>query len=132
MLTYSRGAAPNATPRRVTGQYLARAHLSRKQRAQLAADLSNGTLEIVPLTTRQAAMVAGVPERDVTRAWRAKRINGHANGNGHESLARHIARSSAAERLEAARTVGPAEIWDTFIVPACSEEQAATGANPKA
>src|SRR5262249_44255158 len=83
VLTYSRGAAPNATPRRITGQYLAHAHLSQKQRAKLAADLSNGTLEVVPLTTRQAAMVARVPVLDVTPARRdSKPGNGQSNGRG--------------------------------------------------
>jgi hypothetical protein len=82
-------------------------------------------LEVHPLTTRQAAMVARVPVLDVTRARRdSKRANGQSNGRG-ETLAEHIARSSPAERLEAARSVGVAVIWDTMVAPACGEEQVA-------
>src|SRR5262245_31607039 len=74
-----------ATPRRVTGQYLARAHLNRRQRARLAADLANGTAAIFPLTLRQAADLARVPVLDVSRARRNGKprvinINGRSNG----------------------------------------------------
>jgi hypothetical protein len=108
---------------RVTGQYLARAHLDRQQRAKLAAALANGTTTVFPLTATQSAAMARVSVADVTKVRR--------NGNGskprrsRESLAEHIARSSLAERLEAARIIGLDVIWDTMIAPVVSEERAA-------
>jgi hypothetical protein len=115
--------------RRLTGQYLARAHLSRPQRAELAAALAEGSAEVFPLTAKQAAMLAAVPIVAVTKARRA---NGSGSGNGHdkpkhngETLAEHIARSSLAERIEAARTVGVDTVWDSMIAPVIATERAA-------
>jgi len=122
--------SPQATsaahvPAHVTGQYLARAHLNRKQRARIAGDLANGTAAIFPLTIRQAAALARVPVLDVSRTrLNGKPRNGRTNGHA-ETLAEHIARSSAPERLDAARVIGPAELWDTMISPVVSEERAA-------
>jgi hypothetical protein len=65
---------PTSAAYRVTGQYLARAHLSRQQRAKLAAALANGTAVISPLTAQQSAAMARVPVADVTKVRR--------NGNG--------------------------------------------------
>jgi hypothetical protein len=108
----------------VTGQYLAKAHLTRRQRARLAADLANGAAELHPLTVKQAAALARVPELEVSMARRNGKPGNGGNGrNGHETLAEHIARSSAAERLAAARVIGPAEIWDSMVEPIVSEER---------
>src|SRR5262249_10924897 len=91
--------SPQATsaahvPAHVTGQYLARAHLNRKQRARIAGDLANGTAAIFPLTIRQAAALARVPVLDVSRTrLNGKPRNGRTNGHA-ETLAEHIARSS--------------------------------------
>jgi hypothetical protein len=112
-----------AIPRRVTGQYVARAHLNRKQRAWLAGELASGTAEIFPLTVKQAATLAGVPTLYVTRArhWMPR-----FNGKSHEeTLAERIKRSSPEERLAAARIIGAAELWDTMISPIVSEDRAA-------
>jgi hypothetical protein len=57
-----------------------------------------------------------------------RRLNGKpGNGrNGHaESLAQHIARSSPAERLEAARVLGIENVWDQMIAPVIAEDRAA-------
>jgi hypothetical protein len=109
----------------MTGQYLARAALTRRQRAKLAAALSKGTTVVAPLTVKQSAALARVSVADVSKARNGKHGNGRSNGHA-ESLADHIARSSPAERLAAARIVGPAELWDTMISPVISEERAAT------
>jgi hypothetical protein len=110
--------------RHITGQYLARAHLNRRQRARLAADLANGVAAIHPLTVKQAAALARVPVLDVSQARRnGKHGNGRSNGPA-ESLAQHIARSSPTERLAAARIIGPAELWDSMISPVVSEDRA--------
>jgi hypothetical protein len=114
-------------PSRITGQYLARAHLSRQQRAELAAALVDGSVEIFPPTVKQAAILAGVPAFEVSRAR-------HAKGNGHrkrsspkatETLAEHIMRSSLAERIEAARAVGVDLVWDSMVSPLIATAQAA-------
>jgi hypothetical protein len=64
--------------------------------------------------------MAKVPLKDLPRRHRPRR-----NGNDHESLAEHIARSSPAERLEAGRVVGPALVWDEMICPVLSDDRAA-------
>jgi hypothetical protein len=121
----SPSATTTATPHIVTGQYLAKAHLSRRQRAKLAADLSTGVAMISPLTVKQAAAIAGVPVLDVTKARRRNgKPNGRLNGHG-ETLAEHLARSSPVERLEAARILGIEAVWDQMISPIVSEERAA-------
>lgn len=133
MALYSNGR-PQPTsaatpPRRMTGQYLARAHLNRRQRARIAADLANGVAAIHPLTVKQAAALARVPVLDVsrTRLNGKPRVNGNGRSNGHgETLADHIARSSAAERLAAARIIGAGELWDSMISPIVSEDRASS------
>jgi hypothetical protein len=120
-------------PVRIRGQYLARCRLSRNRLAKIAADLVEGRAEVGPLTVRQAAKITRVPIADVTAARRANaNANANANGNGHhkpkhngETLAAHIARSSPAERIEAARTVGVSLIWDSMIDPVITADQTA-------
>jgi hypothetical protein len=126
MALYSNGTptptSPASPPRRVTGQYLAKAHLTKRQRAKLAADLTTGTAVINPLTVKQAAAVARVPVFNVSRARRnGKRGNGR-NGHG-ESLAEHFARCTEAERAEAARAIGIDVVWDRMISPVLAEER---------
>jgi len=122
---YTNGQAPvGKTVKTVTGQYIAKAHLTRRQRAKLAAEASKGAVNIYPLTAQQAALVARVPRLDVTVARRnGKHTKGRSNGHA-ETLAQHIARSSSAERLAAARIIGPAELWDSMISPVVSEDRA--------
>lgn len=71
---------------------------------------------------RQSAALVGVPTLDVTKARRA---NGNGNGkpsSDSETLADHIARSSPAERVAAARTVGVEALWSTMIEPIVTVE----------
>jgi hypothetical protein len=125
MSLYSNGQ-PQPTSAAITGQYLAKAHLTYRQYVKLAAALSTGAVVLSPMTIGQAAALVGVPVADVSRARR----NGKpGNGNGKptgaaESLAAHIARSSPAERVEAAQAIGLGVIWDTMISPACDEDRA--------
>jgi hypothetical protein len=116
----------NTPPRQsVTDQFLARARLSRRQRAELAAGLVDGSLSVRPLTVRQSSILVGVPTLDVTKARRANG-NGHGRpGHNSEALAEHIARSSPAERVEAVRSVGIDVVWDTMIVPVITTARAA-------
>jgi len=118
----------SASPRVITGQWLARAHLNRSERAKHAADLVDGLAEIFPLTVRQSAQLMQVPVLDVSRARQA---NGNANGNGNgngktdgETLAQHLARSSPAELQEAARVMGIDAVWDRMISPIIATQTA--------
>jgi len=86
-------------PRRVTGQYLARAHLNRRQRARLAADLANGTAAIHPLTMKQAAALARVPVLDVSRT----RLNGKPRNGATVTPKRWPSTSRAAPRPNGSR-----------------------------
>jgi hypothetical protein len=142
---------PQPTSAAITGQYLAKAHLTYRQCVKLAAALSTGAAVLSPMTIGQAAALVGVPVADVSRV---RRLNGKPPSNGHndhhhgdgratnpeanlsglldrlksgrkETLAEHISRSSPEERTAAGREVGPAVIWDTMIVPIVSEERAA-------
>jgi len=132
MALYSNGSRTPTSPahlRHITGQYLARAHLTRRQRARLAAELANGAAVLSPPTVKQAAALARVSVFDVSKARRnGKPGNGRSNGH-EETLADHIGRCSPAERLEAGRKVGPAVIWDTMISPVLAEERAAADDN---
>jgi len=123
-LSYNGPPGPSSPAHVVTGQYLAKAHLTRRQRGKLAAALSNGTAVLTPLTCKQAAAVARVRVLDVTEARRnGKPANGRSNGHA-ESLADRFARASAAERLEFARAVGAGTLWDELVSPLVSEERA--------
>jgi hypothetical protein len=131
MSLYSNGQ-PQPTSVAITGQYLAKAHLTYRQLVKLAAELTIGTAVLSPMTIGQAAALVGVPGADVSRARRRNgklRVNGngHHHGDGHrkETLAEHIARSTLEERIAAGREVGPAVLWDTMISPVVSEERAA-------
>ena len=127
MLTYLETANSTSTTkpvRPVSGQYLARAHLSRKQRAELAAALVDGSVEIFPPTAKQAAMLVAVAVVEVIRVRRNGKPKRSAPRTT-ETLAEHIARSSPAERIEAARTVGVDLVWDTMVAPVIATERTA-------
>jgi hypothetical protein len=99
-----------ATPRRVTGQYVARAHLTRRQRARLAADLANGTALIWPLTIKQAASLARVPALDVAKY--------RHNGNGKRVLYRREVGDSDIDAVIA--KLGPEKVMaalDRYTAP---------------
>jgi hypothetical protein len=122
--------SPPPTSAAVTGQYLAKAHLTYRQLVKLAAALSTGAAVLTPMTIGQSAALVGVPVADVSRA---RRRNGKPLGNGRnghaETLAEHISRSTAAERLEAARVLGIENVWDQMISPVLAEERSAAGDN---
>jgi hypothetical protein len=124
MALFNHGSPPPASAAHVTGQYLARARLTRRERAQLAAGLSTGAVAAYPLTAVQAASIMKIPLLDVVEARREgkprnKRSNGHT-----ETLAEHLTRCTPAERLEAARIVGVATVWDSMICPVINEDRA--------
>jgi hypothetical protein len=108
----------------ITGQYLARAHLTRRQRTRLAAELANGAAVLSPPTVKQAAALARVSVFDVSKARRnGKHSNRRSNGH-EETLAAHMERTSPAEWQSAARIYGVDRIWDQMIAPVIAEERA--------
>jgi hypothetical protein len=136
-------ATTTATPRIVTGQYVAKAHLNRRQRARLAADLSTGVAVISPLTGKQAAAMTGVSVLAVTEA---RKRNGHNGGNGNSAatllaalreatdaergevvrtIGKLLLHMTPTDRVDVARAVGVDWIWDHLISPVVSEERAA-------
>ena len=124
LLSHGSPQPASAAPRRVTGQYIAKAHLTRRQRARLAADLSIGTAVVGPLTVKQAAAVARVPVFNVSQARRNGRPgNGHNGHHNDESLAAHLGRASPDELVEAARKFGINRLWDELIAPVLTQER---------
>jgi hypothetical protein len=107
---YHEGSTPQDGPARcVTGSYIARNHLSARDRARLAAAIVDERVKIRNLTVRQAARLCRVSRPYVIDARRP--------APAPESLAEHFARSTPDERLECARSIGPATIWDSMIAP---------------
>jgi len=131
-------AASPATPKTINGRGFHRRRLNRVQRANLGADVLVGAVSLKP-SLEQISLIFNVPRYELSRRVKFRRefaakhpgdprFSGSAVGNGRsnghaETLADHIARSSAAERLEAARIIGPAELWDSMISPVVSEER---------
>jgi hypothetical protein len=95
--------------RQVTGQFLAKNRLNARGRARLAAGIIDEQVRIRNLTVRQAARLCRVSEPYVAAARKPPAAA--------ESLAEHFARATPNEWLEAARTIGPAKIWDSMIAP---------------
>ena len=116
MFNYN-GNSHSATPARsVTGQYLARTHMSKWGRARLAADIIAGKAEITRLTDKQIAALCGISVAYVYAARNGKKPK--------PTLADMLASASPSERVEAAARLGPAVVWDTMISPLLDQERA--------
>lgn len=106
----SRGAtSPQEATRCVSGQYVARNRLDARGRARLAANIVDERVTVRNLTVRQAARLCRVSVPLIADARRPPAKP--------ETLAEHFAHSTPAERLECARIIGPAIIWDQMIAP---------------
>jgi hypothetical protein len=93
----------------VSGQYLAKNRLNARDRARLAAGIVNERVKIRNLTVGQVARLCRVSVPYVADARKPPAKP--------ESLSEHFARSTPDERLECARTIGPAAVWDHMIAP---------------
>jgi hypothetical protein len=116
MFNYN-GNSHSATPSRVvTGQYLARTHMSKWGRARLAAAIIDERVRIANLTDKQIAALCGV---SITYVY-------HVRGGARPkpTLADRLAGASPSERVEAAARLGPAVVWDTMISPLLDQERA--------
>ena len=115
----------------IRGRYLAHAKLSANERALLMADLHLDRLRLTSPTVKQCAglghvcvpyVAAAISIAD-DRAARTAVLHGDctvldaARADTSETLAEHFARTTPAEWLECARTIGPAVIWDQMIAP---------------
>jgi hypothetical protein len=113
MLNYS-GKPPSASPpRRITGQSLARRHLSKWQRARIAADIIDGKADIADLTHGQIAVLCGV---SLNYAYKVR-----SNGARHRpkrDLAQRLTQvwglANPRQRIEFARAVGPEQVFDVI------------------
>jgi hypothetical protein len=104
-----RSSSPPSTPvSTVTGQWLSKNRRSRWARARLAADILAGKVQLSRLTAKQVAALCRV---NVARVHRAR------NGRKPKpSLAEHLASSTPAERLEAAKALGVDRVWDQMVL----------------
>jgi hypothetical protein len=115
----------------VTGRNVAHAKRSSAERAFLAADLHLDRAILAKPTIGQAAILLKVGRPYVAAAiaiadnadTRAAVLAGDrplivpGAYKNLESLAAHFARSTPAERLDAARTIGVDVLWDSLIGP---------------
>jgi hypothetical protein len=107
-------------PRLVTGQYLAKNWLSARERAQLAADIIAGRIKIdaSTLTIGQVITLARANVHHVNAVRFPDRVKRGQKAVAPEpTLAERFARATPSERLNCARAVGPAAVWDQMIVP---------------
>jgi hypothetical protein len=107
---------PAWPPLKITGQNLAKGRRTKAQRINLAEALRAGKVEVTKPTLKLSAIMAGVSLADIYRTRKAKPKT--------PTLAEHLASSSPAERIEAARVLGVDVVWDTMIMPIVSEERA--------
>jgi hypothetical protein len=127
-VVFTPGIAPDASPPRpgtpngvclYRGQYLAKNRLTPNQRASLVIAYLDGRVDFVDLCIKQLAQICRV---DVNRVQRLRHRNG-GHGNG-KSLAARLKAASPAERVEAARALGPDQVWDTMVLPLTVEDKA--------
>ena len=115
----------------VSGRNLAHVKRTAAERALLAAELHLNRTKLVSPTIRQCAALGRVSVPYVAaaisiaddNAARTAVLRGDCTvldatkADTPESLAEHFARTTPAEWLEAARTVGPAIVWERMVAP---------------
>jgi hypothetical protein len=108
--------APRAwPPQKITGLNLSKGRRTKAQRISLAEAIHAGKVEVTRPTMKQSAALSRVSIADVYRARKPKPKP--------LSLAEHLANSSPAERIEAARALGVDVVWDTMILPIVTDER---------
>jgi hypothetical protein len=108
----------------VYGRSLTHRHKSEAERIAAAVAILEGRLNIYAPCLSQVARMLNVSAGKVRAA-----LPQHGKQKRHdlaESLTDHLARSSPAERAEAARVLGADVVWDTMIVPLIAEDRKAT------
>jgi hypothetical protein len=108
---YRPATAPTATAvRRVTGQHLAKVRLSKRDRAQLAADVLAGRVVITDFTIKQLAMLCRVSARYVSAARNRACRPDYAT-----RLARAWQVADPDQRIQFIRRAGPERIFDATV-----------------
>jgi hypothetical protein len=102
---------PSATP--ISGKRFAYNHLTLDERAQAGAEIYEQHRPVTGLTMKQVSAVVGVSAADINRRRSTRRPKRPSL-----TLAKHIARSTPAERANAR-----AELGDDFIFAAFFEPQ---------
>jgi hypothetical protein len=108
MLNYPPKSFPASPARVVSGQYLAKNHLYKRDRAKLAADIIARKVVMADFTVKQIAALVRVSVPYIAEA---------RNGHKRPSLAEHLVSSTPAERLEAAKALGVDVVWDSMVLP---------------
>jgi hypothetical protein len=148
MQGFNRVSNGTSTTPQIAGRSLAHLKRNAVERAFLGADLVDGLVCLVRPTIPQVSWLVGVNRTYIAAALGvgdnpdtrvailegyvplivppappvppAKPVRFGDSVRWGESLAEHIARSTPAERAEAALEVGPGTIWDSMIVPSIS------------
>jgi hypothetical protein len=102
----------------ITGQNLAKGRRTKRQRIALAESFIAGTTVLVRPTVKQSAALARIPVAEVYRSRQARKPK--PTPPAPPSLAEHFAKSSPAERAEAARAIGVDRVWDEMVLPLVS------------
>jgi len=116
----------------VTGRNIAHSHRTATESALLAADLHLENLRFAAPTVGQAAHLVGVSRfyvhaalriaddaaaRAAVLAGEAALLDAAKSPKPATALAERLSNATPDELLEAARTVGPAFVWDHMISP---------------
>jgi hypothetical protein len=110
-MLYRPPTTPTATAvRRVTGQFLAKNRLSKRGRAQLAADIIAGKVMVSDFTIKQLAALCRVSRPYVTAARNRARRPDYATRLAH---AWQVADFD--QRIQFIRRAGPERIFDATV-----------------
>jgi hypothetical protein len=107
MLSYNAKCFTASPPRAIRGQFLARNRLSKRARAQLAADVLAGRAVISDLTVGQVSLLCRVSRPYVTQAREPDRAAAR--------LLHHWKAADADQRVAVARRAGVEMIFDTLV-----------------
>jgi hypothetical protein len=111
---------PNGNPTKRSGASIARRYVNKPWRRVMdAAAWVNGDLILEKPTITQAAEIFGVPASKIVRELENIKLDdeAHANvtSNGATNIIDAYESATPAERLEAAKVIGVAEVWDNMI-----------------
>lgn len=108
MLNYSAKAFAASPTRVVTGQFLAKNRLCKRDRARLAADILAGKARVIEPTVKQISLMCGVSVPYINEARGLPPPKSR-------KLLRDWAAATDAERVEFARRAGAEAIFDVIV-----------------
>ena len=107
MLNYSGKSFTTSPPRIVTGQFLSKNRLAKRNRAQLAADILAGRAVITDLTIKQVSVVCRASLHHIAEAREPDRAAAR--------LLRDWEAADSNQRIAFARRAGVEMIFDTLV-----------------